>query len=180
MTIAPLLTTDRLLLAPLSLAHWEDYAAAWADPQLTAFIGGQPRTRQESWTKFTQAVGLWPLLGFGYWAFVARDDGRFLGNGGLARFERGIPELEGFPEAGWAFVPAAWGQGLATEAMAAILHWADAQLGDEIRCIIDPGNRASQRVADKLGFAAFAQNDGVLGPVQVYRRPAPAGPVLPG
>lgn len=173
MTVAPQISTDRLILAPLSLAHWDAYAAAWADPQLTAFIGGQPRSRQESWTKFTQAAGLWPLLGYGYWAFLDRANGRFLGNGGLAAFERGIPELEGYPEAGWAFVPAAWGQGLATEAMLAVLRWADATLGAEIRCIIDPGNVASHRVAAKLGFGAFARSDGALGQVVVYQRPLP-------
>lgn len=83
--------------------------------------------------------------------FHVRETGAFLGSGGLASFERGIPELEGFPEAGWAFVDA-WGQGLATEAIAAVLDWADESLGHpEIRCIIDAGNVASQRVADKLG-----------------------------
>lgn len=173
MTDAPRITTDRLDLVPLALTHWEAYAAAWADPQLTTFIGGKPRSRSESWTKFTQAAGLWPLLGYGYWAFLDRADGRFLGNGGLAQFERGIPELDGYPEAGWAFVPAAWGRGLATEAMAAILHWADGALGSEVRCIIDPGNVASHRVAAKLGFAAFAQSNGAVGEVTVYRRAAP-------
>ncbi len=173
MTIAPILHTERLTLAPLSLDHWEAYAKAWADPELTAFIGGKPRARQESWTKFTQGVGLWPLLGHGYWAFLDRATGQFLGNGGLARFERGIAELEGYPEAGWAFVPAAWGKGLATEAMAAVLNWADGALKSEIRCIIDPGNVASQKVAAKLGFQHFADSDGAIGPVGVYRRTLP-------
>jgi len=170
MTDAPTLTTDRMILTALSMAHWEDYAAAWADPKMTAFIGGKPRTRQESWVKFTQAAGLWPLLGHGYWAFTDRMTGRFLGNGGLAQFERGIEELGGLPEAGWAFVPDAWGKGLATEAIAAILDWADTALASEVRCIIDPGNVASHRVAQKLGFQAFAQSDGVIGRVNVYRR----------
>jgi RimJ/RimL family protein N-acetyltransferase len=173
MTIAPTLHTGRLTLAPLSLDHWEAYAAAWADPELTAFIGGKPRGRQESWTKFTQGIGLWPLLGYGYWAFVDSASGKFLGNGGLARFERGIAELEGYPEAGWAFVPAAWGRGLATEAMAAVFNWADDALKSEIRCIIDPGNVASQKVAAKLGFQKFADSDGAIGPVGVYRRTLP-------
>lgn len=173
MTIAPILHTDRLTLAPLSLDHWEAYADAWADPELTAFIGGKPRARQESWTKFTQGIGLWPLVGYGYWAFLDRQTGAFLGNGGLARFERGIAELEGYPEAGWAFVPAAWGKGLATEAMAAVLDWADDALKSEIRCIIDPGNVASQKVAAKLGFQHFADSDGAIGPVGVYRRTFP-------
>lgn len=171
MTIAPTLTTDRLTLAPLSLEHWEAYAAAWADERMTAFIGGKPRARQESWVKFTQAAGLWPLLGYGYWAFLDRATGAFLGNGGLARFERGIDELEGFPEAGWAFVPDAWGRGLATEAIAAVLDWSDKALNAEVRCIIDPGNVASQKVASKLGFQHFADNEGAIGKVGVYRRP---------
>lgn len=170
MTDAPTLTTDRMILTALSMAHWEEYAAAWADPKMTAFIGGKPRTRQESWVKFTQAAGLWPLLGYGYWAFTDRATGQFLGNGGLAQFERGIPEIGGLPEAGWAFVPDAWGKGLATEAMAAILDWADGALKSEVRCIIDPGNVASHRVAEKLGFQKFAESDGVIGRVNVYRR----------
>lgn len=168
--IAPELNTPRLRLVPLSLDHWEDYARAWADPELTAFIGGRPRTRQESWTKFTQGAGLWPLFGFGYWAFVDRSTGAFLGNGGLARFERGIAELGDYPEAGWAFIPSAWGRGLATEAMQAVVDWADAHMTPEIRCIIDPANIASDRVALKLGFARFAESEGEMGPVGVYRR----------
>lgn len=171
--VAPLLETPRMRLAPLGLEHWEAYAAAWADPQLTAFIGGQPRGRQESWTKFTQGVGLWPLFGFGYWAFEDKATGEFLGNGGLARFERGIAELGDHPEAGWAFVPPAWGKGLATEAMAAIFGWADAHLAKEIRCIIDPANAASAHVAAKLGFHQIAQAPGATGFVNVFQRPAP-------
>lgn len=173
MTIAPTLTSDRLTIAPLSLAHWDAYAVAWADERMTAFIGGTPRARQESWVKFTQAAGLWPLLGYGYWAFLDRATGTFLGNGGLARFERGIADLEGYPEAGWAFVPDAWGKGLATEAMAAVLQWADKALASEVRCIIDPGNVASQKVSAKLGFQHFADSDGAIGPVGVYRRATP-------
>lgn len=169
--IAPTLHTERLTLRPLSLDDWEAYAAAWADPRLTAFIGGQPRTRTESWGKFLQGIGLWPLFGYGYWSFVDRESGAFLGNGGLASFERGLPDLAGYPEAGWAFVPDAWGRGLATEAMAAILGWADVALGrPEVRCIIDPGNTASQRVAAKLGFEAMGEVDFPPGKTGVYTR----------
>jgi RimJ/RimL family protein N-acetyltransferase len=113
-----------LILAPISLDHWEAYAAAWADPAMTEFIGGKPRTRTESWGKFLAAAALWQFMGYGYWSFLDRASGKFLGNGGLAWFERGVAGLEGVPEAGWAFIPDAWGKGLATEAMAAVLAWA--------------------------------------------------------
>ena len=168
--IAPTLITTRLTIAPMALDHFEAHAAAWADPALTQFIGGNPRSRNESWGKFLQGAGLWSIMGYGYWSFLDRETGTYLGNGGLAQFERGIPELEGFPEAGWAFAPDAWGRGYATEAMAAILAWADEQGLPEIRCIIDPGNAASHKVAAKLGFAKFAESSDVMGELFVYAR----------
>lgn len=171
---APTLDTPRLRLRALSMDDWEAYAAAWADPRMTRFIGGEPRDRATSWGKFLQGIGLWPLFGFGYWSFIERDGGRFVGNGGLARFERGIPELAGFPEAGWAFVPDAWGKGYATEAMGAVLAWADTILGErETRCIIDPMNAASRRVAEKLGYSLFASCSEPLGPTDIFRRCLP-------
>lgn len=167
---APTLLTERLSIEPMTLDHWEAYAAAWADPRMTAFIGGEPRSRNMSWGKMLQSIGLWTLFGYGYWAFVDRATGHFVGNGGLAQFERGIAELDGFPEAGWAFTPDNWGRGLATEAMAAILQWADAAQLGEIRCIIDPANKASHNVARKLGFCQFAESHDVLGDLFIYRR----------
>ena len=165
------LKTNRLILAPKSLDHWEAYAAAWADPAMTEFIGGKPRTRTESWGKFLAAAALWQFMGYGYWSFLDRATGKFLGNGGLSWFERGVAGLEGVPEAGWAFIPEAWGKGLATEAMAAALAWADEALkAPEIRCIIDPGNQASRRVADKLGFRFLQASDEAMGRIELFAR----------
>jgi RimJ/RimL family protein N-acetyltransferase len=173
--IAPKLTTQRLSIEPMSMDHWEDYAAAWADPRMTEFIGGEPRSRNISWGKMLQGIGLWPLFGYGYWSFIERETGQFVGNGGLAQFERGIPELDGYPEAGWAFAPDAWRKGYATEAMAAIMEWADETGLPEIRCIIDPGNTASHKVAAKLGFEKFAESHDVIGDLFIYsRRPQPS------
>lgn len=167
----PTLTTDRLLIEPLGLKHWETYAAAWADPRMTQFISPEPRSRSESWGKFLQGIGLWSLFGYGYWAFCDRATGEFLGNGGLAQFERGIPGLIGYPEAGWAFKFEAWGKGYATEAMEAVLAWADAELSEpEIRCIIDIENTASMRVGKKLGFEHLETSEGTTGPLGLFSR----------
>jgi RimJ/RimL family protein N-acetyltransferase len=169
--IAPTFATERMLITPMTLDHWEEYAATWADPRMTEFIGGEPRSRNISWGKLLQGIGLWTLFGYGYWSFIDRGTGAFLGNGGLAQFERGIPELIGIPEAGWAFAPDAWGRGYATEAMTVILGWADRELDEpEIRCIIDPGNAASHKVATKLGFEKIAESNDVMGELFVYAR----------
>lgn len=170
-TTAPTLTTERLSIEPISLDHWEAYAAAWADPRMTKFVGGKPRTEAENWIKFLSGPALWSFLGYGYWTFCDRQTGHYLGTGGLAQFHRGIAELEGHIEAGWGFVPDAWGKGLATEALTKVLDWADNVLkASEIRCIIDPGNAASHKVATKLGFEKIAESSDVMGELFVYAR----------
>ncbi|MGL5836983.1 MAG: GNAT family N-acetyltransferase [Sphingorhabdus sp.] len=170
-TTAPTLTTDRLLIEPLAMKHWQAYAAAWADPRMTQFISPEPRSRNESWLKFTSAAGLWPLLGYGYWAFCNASTGALIGIGGLAQFERGIAGLEGHIEAGWAILPDAWDRGYATEAMAAIFAWADSRLScTEIRCIIDINNGASMRVGKKLGFQMIGTSEGTTGPLGLFSR----------
>jgi RimJ/RimL family protein N-acetyltransferase len=167
----PTLITDRLLIEPLAMKHWEPYAIMWADPRTTEFIGGKPRSYNESWGKFAASAGLWNLIGYGYWAFTDRQSGALLGVGGLSNWERGIKELEGFPEAGWGFAPDAWGKGYATEAMAAVLAWSDSVLkASEVRCIIDPGNHASHRVAGKLGFLKIGYCEEPIGPTNIFAR----------
>ena len=171
--IAPAIETDRLVLRALGMADWEPYAAMWADPRVTTFIGGAPRPRDLAWTKFAQSAGLWPLLGYGVWAVTTRADDRFLGVAGLAQFERGIPELGGLPENGWAFTAESWGRGIASEAIAATVAWADAAGIGETRCMIDSGNVASAKVATRNGYVACAEIADAAGPRQIFRRPAP-------
>lgn len=156
--VAPTITTARLILRACEVSDFEDYAAMWADPRVTDFIGGTPRLRGESWRRFCVGTGLWPLHGYGYWLFVERDTNKMVGIGGLAAFERGLAELDNFPEAGWAFAADSWGKGYAREAVAAFLAWSDSTLGvAETRCIISPGNAASIQVAKKCGFSELGQ-----------------------
>lgn len=166
----PTLTTERLLLRAITMDDWEPYAAMWADSRVTAFIGGEPRPHDVAWKSFGQAAGMWPLFGYGNWTVRAADDGDFLGIAGFSRFERGIAELEGFAEAGWVFVPDSWGRGIAGEAVGAIHGWADRAALGETRCLIDDGNAASIRVAERCGYALCATLEGK----RVFRRPSPA------
>jgi len=142
------------------MADWAAYAAMWADPRVTAFIGGEPRPRDVAWLKFGQAAGMWSLFGLGNWCVVDRTDDMFLGICGFAIYERGIAELEGFPEAGWAFAAESWGRGIASEAIGAIHDWADKAGLSETRCLIDNDNIASVKVATRVGYLPFASLDG--------------------
>ncbi len=62
------------------------------------------------------------------------------------------------PEAGWVLATWGYGRGFATEAMGAVLGWADTSLGaPRVVCMIDGGNAASRSVARKLGFAPYGE-----------------------
>lgn len=174
--IAPVIETERMRLRPPRLSDKADHIAMWADPRVTTFIGGEPRAPELSWSRLLGGTGMWPLMGYGYWVFADKASDRLIGTGGLAYHGRGIAALEDVAEAGWAFDADHWGGGLATEAMRAILHWADTELeAAEVRCIIDQGNDASVRVAAKLGFAMLATAPYGGRDVDVFRRPQGAG-----
>lgn len=156
---APVLHTERLVLSGHTVDDFADSAAMWADPDVVRFIGGRPSTEEEAWSRLLRYVGHWAALGFGYWVVRERASGRFVGEVGLADFRREIAALfGGAPESGWALAPWAHGRGYATEAVGAMLAWAQSDLGAaRTVCMIEPDNAPSIRVAEKLGYRPFAR-----------------------
>lgn len=145
--------TDRLWLDLHSLTDFDDFAAMWMDPDTVRFIGGKPGSRQDSWMRLLRYRGLWPVLGYGYWAVHEKGTGRFAGDIGFADFHRATdPSIEGIPEAGWVLASWARGQGFGYEALSAACGWLDAQGFGESVCIISPDNGPSLRLADRLGY----------------------------
>lgn len=173
----PVIETDRLRLRGHRASDLDACAAMWGDPAVTRFIGGKPSTREEVWARLQRYVGLWVLLGYGYWAVEDRADGGYIGDVGFADFKREIqPSLDGLPEIGWVLSPRLHGRGYATEAVFAALAWGDAQFGaGPTACIIDPENLASIGVAKKSGFRELAHTTYKGAPTIMYRRDAPAG-----
>lgn len=154
MTTAPTIETDRTILRAHGLDDLEAYAALWADPVVTRFIGGRARTREEVWIRLLRYAGMWPLIGYGFWAIEEKETGHLIGEAGFHDLKRDlVPSIEGVPEAGWALLPATHGKGLATEVVGAIHDWAKGRPGFERTvCIIDSENGPSLAVAKKLGY----------------------------
>jgi RimJ/RimL family protein N-acetyltransferase len=173
-TQAPILETDRLLLRGHRASDFGDLAAMWADPAVVQYVGGKPSTSEESWARLLRYVGHWALLGYGFWALAERATGRFVGDVGIAEFQRAgmAPPLDPVPEVGWVLAAWAHGKGYATEAMRAILAWSDGRGGPlaSTTCIINPDNAGSLRVAAKCGFAEVRRADYVGKPIVVLRR----------
>ncbi|WP_244488930.1 GNAT family N-acetyltransferase [Devosia sp. Root635] len=152
----PTLTTPRLTLRAHIAADFPACCTLWTDPDVVRFIGGRPNTPEEVWSRILRHAGHWQLLGYGYFLATTGDTGAVVGEFGLANFHRDItPSFGDTPEAGWAMLPQYQGRGLAREALAAILAWADRSMPRTV-CMIDPANTASLSLAGKLGYAQYA------------------------
>ena len=94
---------------------------------------------------------LYARWGFGPWAVVTRTDDRVIGYCGLTREAGRCGDEEA--ELGFRLIRASWGRGYASEAAAAACGHGLGDLGlARIVAIIDPGNVASLRVAQKIGM----------------------------
>jgi RimJ/RimL family protein N-acetyltransferase len=173
---APVIETPRLLLRAHRPDDFDAYAALWADPAVTRFIGGQPLSRELSWSRLLRNAGYWPMLGFGFWAIEERASGNLIGELGFLELRRELtPSIEGTPEVGWALVPEAQGRGLASEALQAVLAWGDAHFqGADFACIINPDHVRSIAVAERFGFRETARTTYHGNASIIFRRPGAA------
>ena len=144
----PELTTERLCLRGLRSDDLDAYARMYADPEVMRFLeNGRPLDRAAAFRSMALHLGHWQLRGYGQWALEDRGTGEFVGRAGLWRPE-GWPGLE----VGWVLERRAWGRGFATEAGRAAIDYAFRRLGAEkVISLIQPANRGSIRVAQRLG-----------------------------
>ena len=153
LTQAPTLETSRLRLRPLTLADYDALVTCWASPDTVRYIGsGQPQDSEMSWGRLLRYIGHWQLLGYGYWAVCEKESGLLIGTMGIQNQKRNLTPVLEYPEAGWTLSPTATGQGFATEALTAILAWADSTFAEPLCCIIDDDNLPSIRLAERMGF----------------------------
>jgi len=142
----PTLETQRLRLRAFRNDDFDPYARFMADPEVTKFLGG-PMARGDAFRSFTAMIGHWELRGFGPWAVERKSDGAFIGRIGLS-----FPEDWPATEVVWTLAREYWGHGYATEAARSSLDYGFRKLPlPRLVSMIDPDNRGSQRVAERLG-----------------------------
>ena len=141
------LETERLILRMWREADFEAYARICADPEVMRYLGGKPYTRLEAWRHMAYLVGHWHLRGYGHWAVEEKASRRLIGR-------LGLQNPEGWPgfEIGWTLARESWGKGYATEGARRALEYAFTEMGrGHVISLIHPENRASIRVAERLG-----------------------------
>jgi ribosomal-protein-alanine N-acetyltransferase len=154
------LETERLLLRLPDVQDLDGYVAVFGDPEVVAFLGMTPQTREENLAGIRRMRRHWDRHGIGLFSVVRKQDERLLGRTGFLLWdpERWVSamreDLEGEleTEIGWTLGSEHWGHGYATEAAIVCRDWALGELGlSRLVSVIAPGNTASIRVAEKIG-----------------------------
>ena len=157
-----ILETDRLILRRLLPDDLDRLFALYSDPEIRRYFPEGTLTYEETKEElewFLNGHPKHPQLGL--WATMHKDSDQFIGRCGLLPWT-----IEGRNEVEVAYLIAKeyWGQGLGTEAAQAILQYGFGQLGlSRLICMIDPSNKASRRVAEKIGMTLEKEMDGFEG-----------------
>lgn len=130
-------------------------APLFADAEVMRF-GDGPQSPEwvQAWLR--RVLQSYARRGYGPWAVVEKGSGELIGYCGLFDF----PDVNGRPEIeiGYRLARAYWGRGYATEAVSAARDYAFGVLGlTRLIALIDPGNVASIRVAEKAGLRHVAE-----------------------
>lgn len=149
----PTLETLRLRLRPLAASDEAALVALDSDPEVMRYVGSPAGVKSPAETlervrrriRESERGDYAPL---GFWAIEGRADHAFYGVGALIR----MPDDDEV-EVAYRLSRRAWGQGVATEAAAALVAHALGPLAlPRVVAVTYPENLASQRVLDKLGF----------------------------
>lgn len=147
--MSPPAPTDRLSFHEMSHDDLDDMARLLGDPAVMRYYE-RPKTREEAQAWIEWNLRLYAECGHGLWLLRLHETGEFVGDCGLTP-----QQVDGrtYTEVGYHVVPSSQGRELATEAASACAQYATQRLGlDYLIAIIDPANKASQRVAEKVGL----------------------------
>lgn len=157
--------SKRLICRRMILEDRDALFAVYSDSVAMRWVGdGQPLTELQcdEWYKVTQAN--YVKRGYGMFVLQDRSSSQVIGFCGLVH-PGGQPEAE----VKYALLRPHWDQGLASEAVPALLAYGASEHGlPRIIATVAPENLASQRVLEKAGMALFQRREHPEGAILVY------------
>lgn len=151
--------SERLRLLPSDEAYSDRFADLCADPVAMSFISrGRPLPRGVVDEILARTQRMWSEHGFGPWAVLEKATGRWIGRIGL-NLLADWPGRDKW-EIGYELIPAAWGNGYATEGARRAIRfaWEETPL-ERIVSVTVPDHLASRRVMEKAGMTLRGEVD---------------------
>jgi ribosomal-protein-alanine N-acetyltransferase len=151
------MTTDRLVLEPLTMQHSAGMFALWSNPKVCKYSGsaddvdGNPiRLPAEEATDSDKIIAF--FLQFQHrsekvrWAMMTKSERKFIG-------ALGFNSLAACSELAYHLNPDYWGQGYMNEACRTVNAWAKSTMRSEsVQAFISPDNIGSIKLIRALGF----------------------------
>jgi RimJ/RimL family protein N-acetyltransferase len=157
-----LFETERTIVREFKREDFDDFATIFTDFDVMRYVeNNQPMTPLEARRYFDKTLSSYRQNGFGCWAVYAKADNGLIGCTGLEY----LPDSWDV-ELIYILKKSNWGKGVASEISTATLRYAFDCCGLlELCATIDPNNKPSIRIAEKLGME-FVRSD-----VDEYRLP---------
>lgn len=145
--MAVILETPRLLIREWELSDCNRLYAICSDPRVMRYIGdGALDTEDKTRSSITRFIEFQQTRGWVLWAVEHKTDRNLIGFCGFGQLDSDI-------EIGWRLAHDYWRQGLCTEAARMVLaHGFNAFRFPRVVAIVQPANRASIRVMEKIGM----------------------------
>jgi RimJ/RimL family protein N-acetyltransferase len=150
------LETERVILRNWRSSDYALFASMNADPEVMRYFPSilERLESDELSAKFDNLVS---KNGWGFWIAERKSDSAFLGIVGLNQIDD-LP-VDNCVEVAWRLAKEHWGNGYATEAAKAALHFAFSILEqDRVAAFTAIGNSASQKVMSRLGMKDRQEN----------------------
>lgn len=167
-----LFETERLIVRELKRDDYDNFATLFTDFDVMRYVkSNQPMMPLEVRRYFEKTQASYRQNGFGCWAVISKADNQFIGCAGLEYLTDSWDV-----ELLYVFKKSYWGKGLASEVAASAIRYGFNCCGlREIYSTIDPNNKPSIRIAEKLGME-FVRNDTdeYRLPIVVYRIKRPS------
>ena len=145
------LETKRLIIRELTAADFDDYFTIIHQKEIHPYLSHITTNRDVEYARFVSYIQMvYGFYGFGLWGIFKKDSGTLIGQAGLecqSIDEESEIMLSYFLDRRYRSC------GYAAEACRKILEYAREELEfDRITAVIAPDNKASIRLAGKLGF----------------------------
>ncbi|MCJ2182848.1 GNAT family N-acetyltransferase [Novosphingobium sp. 1949] len=173
--MTPFLTSERFELWRPQASDLPDLVRLLEHPEMTRFLGPASADAKSQFDRLMRNAGSWMLHGYGIFYLREHGGAEILASCGVFHSWRGFGKgMDDTAEAGWIVRQDWWGKGVAREAVGTALAWFDATHAPRpVRCMIEEGNTASERVAAALGFVRYdshTEEDGARTVLHLYER----------
>lgn len=146
----PILETERLILRQVTENDAESILTYLSDPAVMKHVGLLPfETIEDALGEIAWYESIYEEKTGIRWGITLKDKGEVIGSCGFLK----MASKHFRAEIGTELNKDYWGQGIASEAITAVLHYGFTRLNlQRIEGLIEPANLQSQKLFEKLGF----------------------------